>query len=326
MKSYERFLIPHVSNHIDRVLKKLDLAPDIMPEAFIKAHEGRKHRYATSATNTKTGKSVIFYARLHNNEDARNKFAQDVRILDKLSRGHYLLSHSVPNIYSYSLRKGREWLVRENLIQPCMGNTYQTKIHPTKKQVPQFVKLFHALQTLPTIPHHHYERRDADFFLQISEGNLRQIKFLFSPSERAQTISHLHAAYSRIQSETKHLVHGDCHPGNILIGPRRLFVIDWETTQKNLRTTDIGYFYLSLSSEPSFRREFLRSLYRHITWKKQLREFFPLSALFFALNHLYALSLNPTKELSLKEKRAVMTFAQAVVKNAAKGYTAFECL
>jgi len=325
MKNYQRFLLPHATEHITRTLHILGLTPKITPEAFIKKYEGRKHRYATQAV-TDDGCSVIFYARLHNNEDARHKFIQDVRMLDKLSHGRYALSRYVPDVYAHSIRKKYEWFIRENLKQPVVGNVYKEEINFVQRDVRRFVHLFHALQTLPTLPRHRFERRDANFFLQISEGNLRQVKSLFTPSERAQIISHLHAEYQTIQSFTTHLVHGDCHPGNVLMDARHLYLIDWETTQRNLRTTDIGYFYLSLSGQPKFRRELLQSFSRKITWEKQFHQLFPLSALFFALNHLYTLSLHPIEELSAKERRSVTHFAQAVVKTAIKGYTALERL
>ncbi|MFA5030614.1 MAG: aminoglycoside phosphotransferase family protein [Patescibacteria group bacterium] len=325
MKDYQHFLLSHAAGHINHTLETLGLTPKITPEAFIKKYEGRKHRYATQATNA-DGCSVIFYARLHNNEDARHKFIQDVYMLDKLSHSRYALARYVPAVYAHSIRKNHEWFVRENLKQPAVGNVYKEKTNFTQHDVLRFVHLFHALQTLPKFPQHQFERRDANFFLQISEGNLRQVKSLFPPSERAQIISHLHAEYQTIQSFTTHLVHGDCHPGNILMDKRHLYLIDWETTQRNLRTTDIGYFYLSLSGQPKFRRELLQSFSRHISWKKRFHQLFPLSALFFALNHLYTLSLHPVEKLSIKEKRSITHFAQAVVKTAIKGYTALERL
>lgn len=325
MKSYQRFLLPHAADHINHTLQSLGLIPNITPEAFIKKTEGRKHRYATQA-RASDGCSVIFYARLHNNEDARHKFIQDVRMLDKLSHGRHAFSAYVPNVYAHSIQKNREWFARENLKQREMGNVYKAKIKLSQRDVRRFTHLFHALQTIPTLPHHRFERRDADFFLQISEGNLRQVKNLFPPSERAQIISYLHTEYQTIQQASTHLVHGDCHPGNILMDKRHLYLIDWETTQRNLRTTDIGYFYLSLSGQPAFRRGLLQSYWRHISWKKQFHQLFPLSALFFALNHLYTLSLNPIEKLSAQERQTITRFAQAVVKTAIKGYTALERL
>jgi aminoglycoside phosphotransferase (APT) family kinase protein len=219
-----------------------------------------------------------------------------------------------------------EWFTRQYLTTKVLGTIHTVKMPLHISDVPKFRNLFHALQAIPKISGTTFERRGGDFYLSMSEGCLRSAKAYFSGSD-VQRIRHfLHGSFLLLDRTGTHMVHGDCHPGNILYDRAHTFVIDWELMHINNRVNDFGYFYAGLAPHPAFRRTLLRSYAASLSWKKEFRQLFPVNVLFFTLNHLATLKHGRPKELSAREYARVLAFAKQVVKRAITSYTALEQL
>jgi|GEM_PF-5846413 len=310
-------LLPHISRRIEMTLKKLHLAPEIAPAIFIRRTHRNKHRYSSVCTDP-NGKWVVFYARLHNNQDAKQKFISDIQHLRAFSKSHSLLSSRTPKIFESSMSSAGEWYVREYLVARPVGNEYQATISIPEGAAPEFAAAFHALQHIPELGQP--EKRDGDFFLRVAEGNIQATKPVFTSTERKWLLHFLYGSFDTIEEHSHFLVHGDAHAGNLLYEGRRAMVIDWETVQHNLRTTDIGYFYAGLRQQPKFRKRFLKDFHARISWKRQFELLFPKSVLFFALNHIYMIERNKPADLRPRERTLAVRFAKELALGATKGY------
>lgn len=312
-------LIPGIEGFIEHTLKQLKLKPDISPRDFVGKHQGKKHRYATSA-QTADGRTIIFYARLHNNSDAKQKFLCDIAYLKKL-HGTGITHQYVPRVYQASIQKNKEWFTREYITERPLGSIHEALAPLKNRDVPRFVRFFSDLQAIPILKKSHLAKRDGDFSNPIAEGNFRRVQKHFSAQERKLVKKFLRSTYHIFNVKTTHAVHGDCHPGNILYGPQHMSLIDWETVHLNLRVMDIAYLYAGLAHAPSFRRALLAAFEKRITWKKEFHELFPVGAVFYALVHLYTLSLKGRHGVSLKNKKCIQEYCSHVVKKGSEGYT-----
>ncbi len=322
---YDKFNLPHVGDRIDKTLGRLHLVPDIHPKEFIREHNGKKHRY-TSICTTPDKSQVIFYARLHKNEDAYTKFRREIQFLRRLKKGSIKLKQFVPTLFTSSLDIHGEWFTREYLEAPALGTIHLAKTPLSPKDAPRFVELFQALQHIPHIQHNLLERRGGDFYLNASEGCLKNAKQYFSSNDIRRVRHFLHESFMLLDASANHMVHGDCHPGNILFDRTYMFVIDWELMHLNNRVNDIGYFYAGLAKSPQFRKAFLRRFAESISWKAEFRRLLPINTLFFALNHLCTLEHRRPKELTTAEYRSVLRYVREVVKRSFTSYTALERL
>lgn len=317
-RSYLKHTLPHIEQRIERTLREQGLTPDTSPGDFIIRHKGQKHRYATTARRS-DGKMVIFYARMHNNEDARNKFLSDIAYLRLLQQSTRTAAY-VPRVYDASTRRGHEWFTREHIVAEPVGSLYLNTQKLKQSDVSLFVEFFLNMQPLPRAHGIPLEKRGGDFSVPIAEGDLRRVQQLFSFSERKKIKSFFHTAYHTFNNHAISVVHGDCHPGNVLFNGSRLYLIDWETTHLNLRTMDIGYFYVGLANAPAFRKKLLHFYERQTKRKKEFRDLFPLSASFYALNILFSLSTTK-RGVSPDVRTKVTQYCTHIVKNAIKGYT-----
>lgn len=318
-RSNRKNLIPGIEGFVERTLEEQGLTPEVSIQDFIDIHHGNKHRYATLARSS-SGQSVIFYARLHNNEDARQKFLSDISFLEKLGTQPGT-SEFVPQSFGFSTKNKREWFIREFISTPALGTLYHTTRRLTIQDAKRFAPFFVELQHIPNTSQPHLKKRGADFSIPIMEGNFRRVKDRFTSKERNNILSFIHSAYSTFDKKSTHPVHGDCHPGNVLYDVARLYLIDWETVHLNLRVSDLAYFYAGLEPARVFRKELLASFEKQITWKKEFQALFPLAATFYALGHLYTLSLKGNKEIAPHEIKKVRAYCIRIVKNSIKGYT-----
>lgn len=316
---YEKYLLPGIIPYIETTLASLDLMPEIPPQTFIEQTMGKKHRYASVATKS-SGERVLFFARLHNNEDARRKFLQDALFLKKINEKNNRLATYVPSIYESCLIKNKEWFTREHIQCPPLGNVYLAEQKLTPSDINNFLPLFDALMKIPRPKGHSLERRGADFFRLIAEGNLHHIGSLYSPKEKTNIKNFLRSKYPTIQKNAQYIVHGDCHPGNILYGDSCITLIDWETVHINMREMDVAYFFVSLSADTSFRRSFLEAHYRRRGRKNEFRELFPIAVVFYSLNYLYRLLYGRKRHLTSTKRSQVATFAKKLALAAIQGY------
>jgi len=313
--------IPGVVARIDHVLDRQRLVPMVSPGAFIRDHHGKKHRY-TSACRTRDGSKVIFYARLHKNMDARQKFRREILFLRSLERSASPLRKYVPKLYASSTVHDREWFTREYLQAPALGSVHLADRPLGTTDVPRIIQLFSALRHIPDNRlFRPLERRGGDFYLNMTEGCLRTASKLFTRKENAGIHHMMHDAYDLLDAHAKYRVHGDCHPGNILITPTKIYLIDWELLHINNRVNDIAYFYAGLAEHPVFRKKLISSFERSIEWKEEFRTLFPVVASFFSINHLCTLLQDKPDDLSEHDRTRVMSYARAIVKSSLNGYT-----
>lgn len=320
MQFYNRFNIPNIARKLDSILAAQHLRPEVTPGVFIREHVGKKHRYATICTNPAKNK-IIFYGRLHANDDACTKFRREIIFLRKSFSAKSPLTPFLPQVYNSSLTTNAEWFTREYLDVPVIGSIHATTTALTTKDVPHFVQLFSALQHIPKLKLQSIEMRGGDFYLTLSEASLKTASRFFTQMELRAIRHILHASFEALSDNATHLVHGDCHPGNILYNRKRMYIIDWELLHQNNRTNDIAYFFAGLAECPRFANALIRAFEKRITWKKEFRQLFPVTAMFFGINHLCTLQNGRPKELSQRKANMVIHYCKHIVRNACLGYT-----
>lgn len=313
--------IPDIAEKIQKVLHAHRLKPSTPPGQFIKEHHNQKHRYATIARDEQ-GTKVLFYARLHKNLDAYHKFRREIVFIRTVKQSSSILKKFVPDVLASSLKPEGEWFIRTFIPTPALGSIHFVNRNVSEKETTRFVKLFQALQHIPYSQKlRPLEIRGGDFLLNSAEGCLKTARDFFSSKEVASIRHVLHESYSLINKSAKHLVHGDCHPGNILYDVHNFSIIDWEIVHFNSRVDDIAYFYAGLAAHEKLRRSLIPTFASSISWGQEFRKLFPIYAMSFALNHLCTLKANKPNELTERQRKEVMQYAQHIVKRSLEGYT-----
>jgi thiamine kinase-like enzyme len=278
-------LIPKIGEKIEKKLEDLELKPEISPKEFLRRHRTGKHRYF-SACQTKDGKKVGFYSRLHFNLDAKNKFDREINFLLRLKKSKLKIKKVVPQIINYGIEKDFEWFVREFPRGEPLGFSRNLFQKVDLKLVPKIVKIIFEIQKIPPNFLPRIESFKVENYLArnvyselVKEGILRK--------DLADSIQNFIKKNSNfLEKENRCFCHGDLNLGNIISNGKKIWLIDWELIHLNNFAYDIGYLWSHLwQAKRSFRQnlifEFMKKLKREKIEKFKI--LFPVVTCFLAL-------------------------------------------
>jgi len=295
-------LIPKIGEKIEKKLKDLELKPEISPKEFLRKHKAGKHRYF-SACQTKDGKKVGFYSRLHFNLDAKNKVTREIKFLLKLKKSNLKIKKVVPQIIDFGIEKDFEWFKREFPRGVPLGFSRDLFQKVNVKLVPKIVKIIFEIQKIPPNFLPEIKKFKVENYLGknvyptlVNEGLLKK--------DLADSIQNfVQKNLNFLKRENKYFCHGDLNLGNIISDGKNFWLIDWELIHLNNFAYDIGYLWSHLwQAKRSFREnlvsEFMKKLKREKIEK--FRILFPIVTSFLALG---GIKFKEKKGLDAKKRK-----------------------
>ena len=132
-------IIPQIEKKIKRQLEKLNLVPEIDPIEFINKKKKIKHRYYSNCLDSKN-KKIGFYARIHNNEDAKNKMIREMIFLREVKKNKKLkINKYIPKFIDGEIKEDFEWFTREYVEGRSLGETHILKYKLSVEDIPFFI-------------------------------------------------------------------------------------------------------------------------------------------------------------------------------------------
>ena len=259
-------LIPNISKKITKKLKELKLTPQITPEEFIKRTKGNKHRYS-SLCQDKKGEFLMFYARVHDNRDAKRKMKKEILFAKELKKAGYKgklpFKEFLPQYYKAKIEKDFEWFEREHIKENPLGINEKLDEKLDEKTIKNIAvctfKISRASASLfKTIPLKKFPPKN--YILNLGEIQERTKNIDKGLAKRLRKF--LIKNYPLFKKENKYLSHGDFNLGNIIeTKEKKLKLIDWESAKINNFAFDIGYLFMHLWQASKSQREFLIQSY-----------------------------------------------------------------
>lgn len=319
-------LIPNIGRKITAVLRRLKLQPAEPPTAFLKRVGTSKHRYYTAA-QTAAGETVAFYARLHDNPDARRKFLTEITVLTKLQnlprRELAPVADAAPNIYAHGKQPSFEWFTREYIAGKPLGHSRQLTAALKSTTATQ---LGDAIAHIGRIP-----PRSVGLHLPAFNPQwyaIQQLCFGLAQHQAvaiaicrgiARLVDHNHRL---LRAENHYLAHGDLNLGNIIVERGTVRIVDWELAQFNNFAYDIGYLWVHLWQAPRiFRRQLIAAYLAHLD-AGQLRRFkqlLPVVVAYLAIGGIpYRQHAHERKIAQAQRRRYHVTLLQNCLKGFSK--------
>lgn len=256
-------LIPEIENKIEQKLKDLNLKPEISIKKFLRLY--KKHRYFTSCF--KGNKKIVFYSRLHNNLDAKEKFIREIEFLRKLKKKKLKIKKIVPKILNYGIEKDFEWYSREYL----QGLSLKESQNLIKKPflVKKIVKTIFDISKISPKIFPKLKKFNFQNYLAIGIHKGLVKKRIISKTLSEKILNLTKENLPLLEKENKYFCHGDLNLGNILSDGKRIWIVDWELIHLNNFAYDIAYLFVnSWKEKRSFRRKLIQTYINQLSNSK----------------------------------------------------------
>ena len=241
-------IIPDIEEKIEKTLKKLELEPKDSPCQFIEKTGGNKHRYSSVCTNPQ-GKRVIFYARLHDNQDAKQKMERELSFFKSVIKQRFKASKFIPEVYLLKIEKDFEWLVRQYFTANPLGINEQLNKKIEKKDAVLLAEAVCQIKDVPVPALKHVSLKKFSFkqYLKSLDQIERLVKDNILTKKEARGITKLlEKNTALLKKENRYFCHSDLNLGNIIISRGSVKIIDWESIQINNLAYDISYMFCHL--------------------------------------------------------------------------------
>ncbi|KPJ57367.1 hypothetical protein AMJ49_02140 [Parcubacteria bacterium DG_74_2] len=263
-----RILIPKIGDKIERKLKELNLRPETSPRKFLKIYKTGKHRYFSPCL-TKEKEKFAFYARLHNNLDAKRKFIREINFLRKLKKINLKIKRITPEIINYRIEEDFEWFFREYPEGPPLG--YRRNL--TQKPFPGMVrKIIRAIFDVSKIHPKIFpglKRFSFQNYLALGVYEDFAKKKIVPKNLSEKILRFIKENLSLLEKENKYFCHGDLNLGNILSDGKEIWIIDWELIHLNNFVYDIGYLWAHLwEAKRYFRQKLIKAYINRLSSHK----------------------------------------------------------
>ena len=311
-------LIPHISQKIEKVLKKEKLKVSVLPQEFIEKTNAGKHRYF-SVCKTKKGKKRVFYARIQKNKDAAKKVRKEAIFAILLQRKRFQKKipflKFLPKYYKGKIEKDFEWIEREFIKEKPIGDNELLNKKLTKKQISEICEFLWLLSktnvsSLEKIPLEEFPFKNYKEILY----PLRSLKEkrILNKKDLSLAENFLKENIAIFKREHKYFSHGDFNLGNIIFTQKGLKVIDWESMEINNFAYDIAYLFCHLWQAKKWQRRYLieRYLDKVSETKKEVFKILFRGDLLFLLEGGFFAKPKEIKTSQLKERRNF--FAKAI--------------
>lgn len=277
-------LIPKIKEKIEKKLKELELSPKIKIADFLKIHNAKKHRYFTPCL-TKEGKLIAFYARLHNNLDAKEKFIREISFLKKIQKSNFEIKKIIPKIIDYEIEKDFEWFERELSPASPLGHSRNLVQKPFPEMIEKIIKAIFEIFKIPLKNFPYLKKFDCQRYLSPFYEELAKRGILKRDFSK-KILKLVKKNLPLIEKENKYFCHGDLNLGNILSDRKNIWIIDWELIHLNNFAYDIGYLWVHLwEAKKSFRRKLIDSYIKKLEGQKLLKfkKILPVVVAYFSL-------------------------------------------
>lgn len=322
LPKFGNFIIPGIKNKLKALLQKNELIPEVSPKKFFKKYKTSKHRY-NSVCVDKNECKIVFYARVHNNEDARNKVRREISFLEEMKKNDFKINKYVPKIIDYGIENDFEWFTREYIKGDALGDIYGLRKRPSIKLVNSLLGALESLLKTSSVLKNNknlkLEKRGAygNYLIKIPEYKKLLIKKTISERNYCDVKKFFKNNKKIINKQDNYIVHGDFHPGNIIFKNNKFWIVDWELVQINNFIFDISFFWLH-SKGSIFSRNLLIKFLHDIKQKELAKKLFRISLLFLLSGEILRLqSLNKGKNKNIEKDRR---FFIEVLNNALIGF------
>jgi len=279
-------LIPKIKEKIKKKQKELNLKPIISPAGFLKIHKTGKHRYFSPCLTNK-GKKVVFFARLHNNLDAKIKFKTDIEFLEKIRKKNFKIKKFVPELINFGIEKDFEWLVRKYPEEPPLGTSRNISREITQKTIEKIAKIvFEISKISPQKLSIKLRKFDFKNYLPL-KTYLKLVEENLISKETAENIGKMiKKNFPLLKKENSYFSHGDLNLGNILSDGKNFWVIDWELIRLNNFAYDIGYLWAHLwEAKREIRKKLMENYIKNLNSEKleKFKKLLPIVASYISL-------------------------------------------
>lgn len=301
-------LIPNIEAKIDKKLKSLKLSPRITPHSFFKKHTDNKHRYFSPCKN-REGSLLGFYARCHDNENAKKKTIQEINFLNSIKETKLSINNSIPKIIKWGKENDFEWMIREYVKGKTLGSSRKLAFPPQKKTINQLVLLILEIKKIKLKQSSNLKLKKFTIKNYLSESlyiNLSKKKII-SSSLSKKSIKNINSAMPLLKKENRYISQGDLNLGNIIIDEKNNpWLIDWELIHLNNSAYDIGYLWAHLwEAKKEFRQKLMLEYIKHLNKNELLRfkKLLPIVVSYLSLGEIF-IEYSKEKKAKLEKRRA----------------------
>jgi len=290
------FLIAGIDKKINGVLGRKHLVPKITPENFLKKHKANKHRYCSTCFSKK-GEKIVFYARLHNNEDAKNKVRREILFLKEAGKKNFKINDYIPRLIDYGIEKDFEWFTRDYIRGDALGDIYGFNKKPSVKLVTGFLEALKSISGTSAVFKNRkklkLEKKGGYKSYLIKREEYKKLfkKGIISKNDYFAVKKFIEDNKKDLNKQDNCIAHGDFHPGNIILENSRFWIVDWELMQINNFTFDISFFWLH-SKGSAFCRNLVVQFMDSVANKELAKKLFRLSLTFLLSGEIARLQLS----------------------------------
>lgn len=299
-------IIPNIDSKIEKKLKELHLNPQVGPKEFIKRRKEKKHRYFSLCVDD-YGQEVIFYARIHSNLDARDKFITEIKFL--CLAGQQGMGNIAPKMFNYGIEKDFEWLTRE-VVRP--GSLAQLSSRSVSNIISKNAEILaNYVFSISKVKANRINFKDFDWSSHLKAPNFVRLvgKKIINQDLSDNLVLMTKSAAKDFRKNCNYLSHGDLTLGNILSDGNDFWIIDWERACFNNDAYDIAFLWMHLWHNDSGRRKLMESYIKKVDYKR-FKISFPVVVSYLAMGEV----LMEIKKEKPAEKKKRKLFCKQVLK------------
>lgn len=299
-------LIPNIDSKIEGKLKELNLKPKVKPKDFVKKKGDKKHRYFSLCID-ESGKEILFYARIHNNIDARDKFITEIKFL--CLAGQQGMGNIAPQMFNYGIEKDFEWLAREELKPESLAQLSPRIISSVVSKNSDL--LANYVFSISKVRANKVNFKSFDWSNHFKFPNFDCLvdKRIINKNLSNSLVSMTRNIAGDFKKNCHYLSHGDLTLENILSDKKDFWIIDWERTCFNNYAYDIAFLWMHLWNNHSGRKKLISSYIKKVN-KNDFKLFFPTIVSYLAMGEVL---MNFEKEKALDRTKR-KSFCKQVLK------------